>query len=107
MTATIAPRLRAAIASRGTTVYALARELDPSNPERAERNLRRWLAGSNVPGPASRLALAEALELPDDYFEPQANLADLADLSLPDVLRLLAHAIEQRDGAREREVAAA
>jgi transcriptional regulator with XRE-family HTH domain len=60
--------LRAAIQEEGVTIYALARTLDPANPDRAERNLYRWLSGQTNPSIISRRALALALGRPPDFF---------------------------------------
>jgi transcriptional regulator with XRE-family HTH domain len=74
-----AERLRDAIEKKELTIYALACLLDPQNPERAERNLYRWLSGQTVPSAASRLALTKALGLRPDFFRaPGAGVERVA-----------------------------
>jgi hypothetical protein len=63
------------------TVYALSREIDPENPQRAERSIYRWLAGDHMPSLASRDVLADALSVDRETLEPdeddEAHMADL------------------------------
>ena len=77
-------RLRQALDAQGMSVYRLARLLDPDNPERSERNIFRWLSPSSthMPSLASRLALARALGVDEDFFAPavdEALMTRLAD----------------------------
>lgn len=76
-------RLRGAIEAAGISVYALARKLDPANPETAERNLRRWLSptSTHLPSPASAKALSEALGVTPDFFDPQPGAMEMAELA--------------------------
>lgn len=81
-------RLREAIDEQGLTIAELARRLDPEMPERAERNLYRWLSPTSriLPSRASQQALAEALGLRPDFFGRKRDPGAQQTARLVDVL---------------------
>ncbi len=58
-------QLKKALEETGTSVYRLARKLNPAQPESARSNLQRYLAAKNLPGIESRAELADALGRPE------------------------------------------
>lgn len=56
-----AQRVRGHMEEQGLSVRGLARRMDPSNVERARRNLHRWLDEGIAPNRASRREIASAL----------------------------------------------
>ena len=82
--AAYAQRLRVALEQTGTSVYRLARILNPEQPESARSNIQRYLAGRVLPGIESRYELADALGRPEllsvpDDDEDRSPVADLMD----------------------------
>lgn len=68
-------RLRRALDETGTSVYRLARVVNPQAPESARSNIQRYLAGKNLPGAAIRSELAQALDRPELQYEPDDSEA--------------------------------
>lgn len=73
---------------QGMGIRTLARRLDPEQPERARRNLNRWIHEGIKPSPANRVAVAVALGVREDAFaddeddeEDAEMLAALSELS--------------------------
>lgn len=75
-------RVRAEMASQELSVRALARRMDPANLNRARRNLHRWLDGGITPGRASRVAVAEALGLPEGELDDEEDEAAMREAFL-------------------------
>jgi transcriptional regulator with XRE-family HTH domain len=92
MQQTFATQLKNALKAQDVSIYALARRIDPDHPERAERNIYRWLSGTTArPSRMSRCAVADALELPRDTFGSDED----EDESVPVLLRKLAEQFEK------------
>lgn len=84
--------------------------MDPSNVERARRNLHRWLDDGILPGRASRAELAHALGIPesalgsddDDEEDETMHEAFLLFVDLMDQIG----AVRQKKNARKRAMRA-
>jgi len=76
-------RLRRAIDAQGLTIAEVARRLDPEDPSRGERNLYRWLSPSttHMPSRASREALAKALGVEPDFFDPRLGAEAMLEIA--------------------------
>lgn len=57
------------------SVRGLAKVWRPDDPQSARRSLHRYLAG-RTPGPEIRQQLADALGIPAEHLEPDADDAD-------------------------------
>jgi transcriptional regulator with XRE-family HTH domain len=88
--------LRQELDNRGLGVRELARALDPAYPERARRNLHRYLNGSVAPNPPMRKRIADALGLAvDDLPGEEPSVAARPHSEILDVLiGALVHARE-------------
>lgn len=91
---TFGSRLRAELERQGLSLRKLSRRLDPQNPERARRNLSRWVAGHHRPSPGSRVLIAEALGLHRDHFADDDD--DEEDAEMFDLVHALMRRIDQR-----------
>lgn len=63
-------RLRKALDETGTSIYRLARIVNPLAPESARSNIQRYLAGKVLPGTENRSELAAALDRPELMYAP-------------------------------------
>jgi len=61
-------KLRRELDRQDVSVRALARKLQPQQPEVARRNLARWIGGYNRPTTAHRDAIADALGVSREQF---------------------------------------
>lgn len=69
-------RLRKALDETGTSIYRLARVVNPQAPESARSNIQRYLAGKVLPGAENRNELAAALERPELMYAPDEEDRD-------------------------------
>lgn len=80
---------------------ALARRIQPDQPEVARRNLARWIGGYNKPTAANRNAVADALGVPRERFAADEDEEDDPVVALMAAIRRVV-----RDELRASEVGA-
>lgn len=85
-------KLRAELGRQNKSIRQLAREIDPSNPEIARRNLSRWIAGTR-PTRGSRVLVAHALGVDPAQFDEDD---DEEDAEMGDLFRALLNRIERK-----------
>lgn len=87
---------------QGLGIRTLARRMDPEHPERARRNLNRWLHEGIRPSPANRIAVAVALGIREDEFSSDEDDEEDAELhaALAQLTRVL---LERVRFAADRE----
>jgi transcriptional regulator with XRE-family HTH domain len=95
-------RVWAEMDAQKLSMRGLARRIDPSNIDRARRNLIRWLHEGIRPGRQSRRAVARALGI--DPEELEEDDADADSLSLDELLeRRIAAAVSRRFAALDAD----
>ena len=89
-------RLRRELDRTGVSIRGLSRRLDPKNPDAARRNLTRWIGGHNVPTPANRDAVADALGVDRSVFsEDEDEEAELVAALVATVRAVARHEAER------------
>lgn len=96
-------KLRAELGRQNISIRKLARQIDPNHPERARRNLSRWIAGTR-PTQGSRVLVAHALGVDASHFdeeddEDESEMADLIHALMHRIDRKVEEEIEKRLGA--------
>lgn len=92
-------KLRKALDETGTSVYRLARIVNPQAPESARSNIQRYLRGAVLPGPENRHELAAALERPELMYADDDEEESPA-MSLDDFLRARIREIHREETDR-------
>lgn len=91
--------LRSQLDRQRLSIRKLAKRLDPEQPDRARRNLARWIGGYNSPSRISRIAVAEALGLPSDaLLEDDDEEAD----PVVDLVRAIRRVVREELELKER-----
>lgn len=94
--------LRKALEETGTSVYRLARIINPAQPESTRSSIQRYLAGRVLPGIESRHELSEALGRPELLSVPDEDDERDPMVALMDAIRQ----ITRSEISREQAVAA-
>jgi transcriptional regulator with XRE-family HTH domain len=91
---TFGDQLRHELYRQGLSLRKLSRRLDAENPERARRNLSRWVAGHHRPSAANRALIADALGVPREQFADADDEEE--DQEMADLVHALMRRIDQR-----------
>lgn len=90
-------RLRVALDETGTSIYRLARVINPQSPESARSNIQRYLRGAVLPGSENRHELAHALKRPELLHAPDDEEDRDPVTDLMNALRVMVdEAVERR-----------
>ncbi len=101
-------QLRHELSQRDLSIRKLSRRMDAANPDRARRNLTRWITGGTQPLPGNRLLVAEALGVDpavfsnggEDEDDEESEMADLVHALMRRIDRRVQEEVEARLGAR-------
>lgn len=74
------PKVFSELHRQNIGIRTLARKMDPKQPERARRNLNRWIHEGVKPSPANRVAVAVALGIDEGEFADEDDEEDAETL---------------------------